>query len=90
MLIFFNQHSCFGIIPLKWLPHNKSTLKLDSPPISLGMQPEKLLSLMSNVKRDDELKTAFGNDPVSLFPCNSTWLTFCRFKQEGNDPESEL
>ena len=91
MPIFSNWHSFFGIIPLKWLPLNRSTLKLESLSISSGMLPKNLLSLMSNVKRDNELRTTFGNDiPVRLFPRKIRCFTFCRFKQEGNNLESKL
>ena len=86
MPIFFNRHSCFGIIPLKWLSLNISIHKLESLSISSGILSKKLLSLMSSVKREDELRIAFGNDPMSLFPLKSTCPTCCRFQQEGNNP----
>ena len=54
------------------------------------MLPKKLLSLMSNVLRDDELRMAFGNDPVSLIPCKSKCWSFCEFKQDGNNPKSKF
>ena len=90
MPMFFNRHNNLGILPLKWLPLNKSILKSKGPSISLGMLPKNLLSLMSNVLRIDELKTALGNVPVSLLPCKSICLTSCTLKQEGNDLESKF
>ena len=90
MLNIFNLHSFLGIKPLKLLPPNKRLFKFGSPSVSSGMLPKMLLSLMSNVRRYDELRMAFGSDPVSLFPCKSRCKIFYKFKQDGNNPESKF
>jgi len=45
---------------------------------------DKLLSLTSKARRKDELRKAYGSDPVKLFPCK--YICLVRRQKRGAEP----
>ena len=68
--------------PLKRFP-----LSSKSQEIELGILPNNLLSLISKVNRDEELRKSLGINPVNLFPCKCRCLKDSMPFKEGRDPE---
>ena len=73
------------MVPFKRFPLSNKILKEESLPIVLGMFPDKLLSLISNVTISEILRKASGIDPENLF---SFKFKYCKalLDQEGKDP----
>ena len=89
-LILTNWLKFVGIVPLNRFPLSNRIFKLESLPIALGMLPDNFLWLISNDKRPDTFRKAFGIDPEKKFSSKCMWLRDPLRDHEDKDPEKIL
>ncbi|KAK2973696.1 hypothetical protein RJ640_003570 [Escallonia rubra] len=88
MLMFLRSHSWKGMGPSKLFPPKRRTLKFENEFIQPGIFPDNLLSLTSNVTREEAKSDdrKLGKGPLNSFPCKCKNRRDDRFTHEGTPP----